>query len=189
MATIDVLGNQIPLIFLTGRDALIPMDQPALTEAAMAMAAAINSVAWEPAHPDYAAAFRGVKGIVFFEGVVTVNGFDMDRPCMDEDDAVFYWESSEFTRNPDPRAQAQTFFHDCWHVVQFKRLGGFARTETERVDREIDAIDHQIEVAALLGCDPSVMTFLADFRDGQGNIQARLAEGVKMHHNKAVGFA
>ncbi len=189
MATINVLGNQIPIIFLVGKDAMIEMDQPAIVEAANAMAKAINTVDWKSAHGAYVDAFRGVKGIVFFEGVVNVNGYDMDRPCMDEDDAIFYWESSEFTKNPDPRAQAQTFFHDCWHVVQFKRMGGFAKDEQDRVDREVDAIDHQIEVATLLGCDPVVMTFLADFRDGQGNIQKRLAEGVKMQHNKTIGFA
>jgi len=188
VATINVLGNKIPVIFLIGKDATIEMDQPAITKAVNAMAAAINATDWK-GRPAYVRAFRGVKGIVFFEGVVNVNGFDMDRPCMDEDDAVFYWESSEFTRNPDPRTQAQTFFHDCWHVVQFKRQGGFAKNEQDRVDREVDAIDHQIEAATLLGCDPSVMTFLADFRDGQGNIQMRLAEGVKMQHNKDTAFA
>lgn len=44
-------------------------------------------------------------------------------------------------------------------------------------------------LATLLGREPSVMTFLADFRDGQGAIQMRLAEGVKMQHNKDTAFA
>ncbi|MDB5425336.1 MAG: hypothetical protein JWQ29_2752 [Phenylobacterium sp.] len=192
MASIEILGQTVPISFRIGDEATIPMDEPGLTAAAEAMARRINDAPWEPAHPEYAAALRGLRGIVFFEGIVEVNGHRMDRPCMDEDDAVFYWESSEFTKNPLPEVQAQTLFHDCWHIVQFK-AGGMADGPAERVAREKDAIDHQIEAAEILGCYPELVAWLKGFRDTPGLIEARLEEGVedKIYHARRPrpGFA
>jgi hypothetical protein len=126
-----------------------------------------------------------MKKIVFFEGKVVVNGTKIDRPCCDQDDAVFYWEGNEFTANMDPRVHANTYFHDCWHVVQFNNAG-WAREEHEQVYREVDAINHQIEVARAVGCRPEDVDFLIRFRDDQGVIQARLQEGL---HNRPAPTA
>lgn len=176
MTDLTILGNKVPLEFLVGKDPKAPLDKDALIAGAKTMVDLINSVTW-PA--DYAAAFRGMKKIVFFEGKIVVNGWEIDRPCCDEDDAIFYWEAEEFLRNPESDVRANTYFHDCWHVVQFKEAGNkFAGDENERVHREVDAINHQIEVAKLLGNDAREIGFLENFRDDQNRIKIRLAEGV-----------
>jgi hypothetical protein len=173
---VKILSREVDVEFKVGLNAALAMDQAALTAGLDQMVALINSVAW-PAQ--YAAAFEGMKKIVFFEGQVQVNTWLVDRPCCDEDDAVFYWEANEFMANTDADVHANTFFHDCWHVVQFKRNGNrYAKDEAERVAREVDAIEHQIEVARLLGCDEREIRFLEDFRDSQTRIIARLDEGV-----------
>ena len=180
--TLRILDVDTPIEFLVGRNATREMDEAALLQGAREMAALINGVAWPP---EYRAAFEGMRKIVFFAGQVEVNGFLLDRPGCDEDDATFYWEAEEFMRNTDADVRANTFFHDCWHVVQFKRSGNqFARGQEERVSREVDAINQQIEVARLLGCDAREIAFLEEFRDSQPRIEARLAEGVetRMRH-------
>lgn len=176
MASIKILGATIPVEFKVGKDAVLPMDQAAILKGAGEMAALINSKTWPPA---FAAAFKGMKKIVFFEGKVKVNGHLIDRPGVDEDDAIFYWEASEFTANTDADVRANTFFHDCWHVVQFKAKGNkFAKDQKEQVAREVDAINQQIAVARILGNDAREIKFLEDFRDDQARIKARLDEGV-----------
>jgi len=175
MASIQILGKTVPLEFLVGREAQRPLNEAALTAGAQEMAALINSKNWSAAQ---AAAFKGINKIVFFEGKVMINGHEMDRPACDEDDAIFYWEAEEFERNSDTDVRANTFFHDCWHVVQFRDRGGFAMTRQEQVAREVDAINRQIEVAEVLGNDDREIQFLRDFRDDQERIKARLDEGV-----------
>jgi hypothetical protein len=176
MASIKVLGARIPVEFKIGKEAVLPMDQAAILKGAGEMAALINSKTWPPA---FAAAFKGMKKIVFFEGKVKVNGHLVDRPGVDEDDAIFYWEASEFNNNTDADVRANTFFHDCWHVVQFKAAGKkFAKGEKERVAREVDALNQQIAVARILGNDAREIKFIEDFRDDQDRIKARLDEGV-----------
>lgn len=176
MASINVLGKTIQIEFQIGQDAKRTLDEAALTQGAQQMAALINSKIWTE---DQKNAFTGIHKIVFFEGKVVVNGHVMDRPCCDEDDAVFYWEAEEFERNTDADVRANTFFHDCWHVVQFKRTGNkFAQGQQEQVEREVDAINEQLKVAEILGNSPGEIEFLRHFRDNQQGIIARLKEGV-----------
>ena len=176
MASIQVLGKTIPIEFMIGDDPKRALDEAALTQGAQDMAALINSCIWTEEQRD---AFTGIKKIVFFEGKVVVNGHVMDRPCCDEDDAIFYWEAEEFERNSDADVRANTFFHDCWHVVQYKRAGNrFANGQAEQVAREVDAINEQLKVAATLGNSPHEIQHLIAFRDNQQGIIARLREGV-----------
>jgi hypothetical protein len=136
----------------------------------------INRTQWPQ---EYVNAFRLMKKIVFFADRVTVNGHVMSRSCCDEDDCIFFWEiDEEFLLNRDADVHGHTLFHDCWHIVQFQRDGGFATQQHVQVAREIEAINHQIKVAQLLGCDEREIQFLRDFRDDQGRILARLEEGV-----------
>ena len=178
MAGINILDKHIPIEFVAGSGASEDdLDQDALLSGAEEMAALINSLDWPPHYRD---AFRGMKKIIFFEGKVTVNGYVMDRPNCDEDDAIFYWEANEFMKNMDADVHANTFFHDCWHVVQFKAAGNqFAYTLTEQLRREVDAITHQIGVAYMLGCSAAEIKHLEDFRADQRLIYARLEEGVE----------
>ena len=86
----------------------------------------------------------------------------MSRSCCDEDDRTFYWEiDEEFLFNRDADVHGHTLFHDSWHIVQFLRDGGFAMQQHVQVAREVEAINHQIKVAQLLGCDDREITFLA----------------------------
>jgi hypothetical protein len=177
-----ILGQDVAVDFLVGQGGK-PMDKQLLLAGLDQMIQKIHSVpVWPPA---YAAAFGQMKKIVFFDGKVEVNGWLVDRPCCDEDDGVFYWEASEFLLNPEADVRANTFFHDCWHVVQFNRnQRRYATDPDERVAREVDAITQQIEVAKLLGCDAREIQFLVDFRASQDGIRTRLAEGVegRMRH-------
>jgi hypothetical protein len=183
MASIDILGKMIPVSFKRAPDATVTMDEGALLAGARDMADKINGVRHWP--PQYRDAFRGMKEIVFFEGTITVNTHPISRSCCDEDDAVFYWESSEFNQNSDADVRANTFFHDCWHVVQFQRSGRFAANEDERLEREVDAVGEQIEVARLLGCSDHEVTHLEAFRTNHGAIVARLAEGLERMFHRA----
>ena len=152
------------------------LDEARLIEGAEEMAALINSCVWAE---EQRSAFTGIKKIVFFEGKVVVNGHVMDRPCCDEDDAIFYWEAEEFERNTDADVRANTFFHDCWHVVQFKRAGNrFAKDQREQVEREVDAINEQLKVCETLGNSPHEIQHLIKFRDDHPEIVKRLKEGV-----------
>ena len=175
MDAIQILGKTVPVEFVEGEGANGPPDHATLLTGAGAMAALINGKNWSD---DQRGAFQGIKKIVFFKGKVRVNGHLMDRPCCDEDDAIFYWEAEEFERNTDADVRANTFFHDCWHVVQFKREGGFAQPGQEQVEREVDAINEQIKVARILGNSPDEIKFLEEFRDDQQRIRDRLEEGV-----------
>ena len=140
------------------------------------MADLINGTTW-PA--EYENAYRLMDKIVFFSDTVLVNTHVMSRSCCDEDDRIFYWEiDEEFLRNRDADVHGHTLFHDCWHIVQFMRDGGFAMQQHVQIAREVEAINHQIRVARLLGCDEREIKFLQDFRDDQGVILARLQEGV-----------
>ena len=177
MPSVTILGLDVDLEFRQSPDAALQLDEPAIMTGLAEMAALINRTEWTP---DQTAAFNLMEKIVFFEGSVVVNNILMDRPCCDEDDATFYWEGSEFMANPDPRVRANTYFHDCFHLVQFGRDGGFAMTRPVQVAREVEAIDRQIEVAQTLGCRPEDIQFLETFRDDQSRIFARLDEGVKM---------
>jgi hypothetical protein len=175
MPSVRVLGVDTPVDFIDGEGAA-PLDRAVLLAGLEDAMALVNRTAGWTA--EERAAFEGMKKIVFFQGQVTVNGWPLSRPGCDQDDAIFYWEAVEFMANTDADVRANTFFHDCWHVVQFKRIGDFARTPGDQVAREIDAIDRQIAVARKLGCDEREIQFLRDFRADQGRIVARLAEGV-----------
>ncbi len=182
MPRVNILDRKITVSFLTGKGAVRSLDKDELLRGAEEMAALIERIDWPER---YRGTFRGMKKIVFFEGSVKVNGYWMDRPCCDEDDAVFYWKAEEFMRNTDADVRANTFFHDCWHVVQFKESGNrFARGQDEQVEREVDATGHQIEVAKLLGCEPREISHLERFMSDNAIIVARLKEGVglPMHH-------
>ena len=177
MASIDILGKNVPIEFEVG-DGAVPgdLDRPRLSASAETMAELINRTDWPSTYRD---AFRSMNQIIFFAGQVMVNGYRMDRPCCDQDDAIFYWEAEEFLKNMDDDVHANTFFHDCWHVVQYKAHGNqYAYTLVDQVEREVDAITHQIGVAHTLGCSPSEIKFLEDFRGDQRLIIARLEDGV-----------
>lgn len=178
MASIQVLDKTIPIEFKMGEGAQRPLDEAGLVAGAERMAALINEKRsqWTAEQKD---AFEGIKKIVFFEGKVMVDGHLMDRPCCDQDDAIFYWEANEFERNTDADVRANTFFHDCWHVVQFRTRGGFAGDQREQVAREVDAIEKQIQVARTLGNDEREIQFLVDFKNDQQGIIDRLEEGVE----------
>lgn len=178
MDSVDILGRNLPVEFVTSPDATIVMDEDRLRAGISEMAAKINGVHWSRIHSE---AFRSMRKLVLFEGSVRVNGHMMSRSCCDEDDAIFFWESSEFDQNTDADVRANTFFHDCWHVIQFQR-DGFARDEAERLHREVDAIDEQILVAQALGCSDHEVGHLRRFRDSHRDILARLKEGVEQLH-------
>jgi len=140
------------------------------------MADLINRTTWPSEYQD---AYRLIDKIVFFSETVEVNTHVMSRSCCDEDDRIFYWEiDEEFLLNRDADVHGHTLFHDCWHVVQFLRDGGFAIQRHVQIAREVEAINHQIKVAQLLGCDEREIKFLRDFRNDQGVILARLEQGV-----------
>jgi hypothetical protein len=175
MQSIHILGQEIPITFASGQVEDESLRQE-LISGVENMAALINAKTWTRAYAD---ALRIMREIVFFDQSVTVNGYLMERPGCDEDDAIFYWEVSEFLANRDDDVHANTLFHDCWHVVQFRGHGNrYANGLTERIEREVDAVDQQIAVAALLGCDEPEIRYLRDFRDNQQRIIARLDEGV-----------
>ena len=79
--------------------------------------------------------------------------------------------------------RANTLFHDCWHVVQFKASGAAVEMD-ERVAREVDALDRQIEVARALDCYQADIDYLTDFRNNPAAIRARLEQGC-VHHRDA----
>lgn len=149
------------------------------------MADLINATRWPP---EYEAAYRLVRKIVFFSDSVLVNTHQMSRSCCDEGDRIFYWEiDEEFLRNRDADVHGHTLFHDCWHIVQFIRDGGFAMGQHVQVAREVEAINHQIKVAQLLGCDDREIEFLRAFRDDQSLILARLEESVHVRQPAGAG--
>lgn len=178
MDSIDILDRQVPVTFEVGEGASEgDLDRDKLLAGANEMAALINRCEWPRR---YAEAFGLMKSIVFFAGKVMVDGTLMDRPCCDQDDAIFYWKASEFLFNTDADVRANTFFHDCWHVMQFRDAGNqYAREQKDQVAREVDAITHQIEVARILGCDAREIKFLQDFQSDQQRIIDRLEEGVE----------
>lgn len=188
MPSIHILGKEVGIEFMIGQGAQIALDEDRLLAGAREMATLINRTEWPADHAD---AFRQMAKIVFFEGQVMVNGYLMDRPCCDTDDAVFYWEGNEFMKNTDADVRANTFFHDCWHVVQFKRANNrYAANRSEELAREVDAINEQIEVARRLGCSANEIDHLEDYRQNQGRIAARLDEGVeRLAAHRAGGMA
>jgi hypothetical protein len=177
MPEFDILDVPKPVAFIDA-DAASPMDRDLLLRGLQEAAELINRTEWTE---EQRSAFNGMREIVFFQGKIDVNGYALERPGCDEKEAIFYWEAVEFLANPDPGVRANTFFHDCWHVVQFKK-DGYATPE-QRVGREVDAIQHQIEVAKRLNCRPEDIAYLQAFEDSQPKIEARLAEGIsEMHH-------
>lgn len=174
MPAINILGHAIPVEFQI-TDPAAHVDRGHILTSLASMAALINRIAWPP---HYAEAFRIMTRIVFFQGTIMVDGYPMDRPCCDQDDAVFYWETVEYLLNMDDDVHANTFFHDCWHVVQFRAAGNkYAYEQEEQVVREVDAINHQIGVAHMLGCSDAEIAHLVAFRANHAAIVARLDEG------------
>ena len=175
MTSVTILGKEIQLEFRDDCSDAATVDS---TVAALAkMVGLINGVAWDESQ---SAAFRMMDRIVFFRDGVTVNGWRSTRPCCDEAKATFYWSVGEFQQNSDADVHGNTFFHDCWHVVQYRNAGdAYPGDDDERVAREVDAIDHQIEVARRLGCDARKISYLRGFRDSPSRIIARLAEGIQ----------
>jgi len=181
MPQVTILDKVVPVEFLIGEAPPFVMDQPALIRGLEDVAHLINTTAWEKEQSD---TFNALKKIVFFEGIIEVNGHRLDRPCCDEDDQIFYWEANEFMANTDSKVRAHTLFHDCFHIIQYWRKRTFANGEKERIDREVEAIDRQIEVAQRLGAHQTYITFLEDFKNDQDRLSRRLAEGVQMRHDK-----
>lgn len=184
MDTISILDRDIPVQFLI-TDLAARVDQAHILALARDMAGLIDRSG--PWSEDEKEAFSCMTRIVFFQGSVMVDGYEMDRPCCDQDDAVFYWEIEEFLRNPQDDVHANTFFHDCWHVVQFRRAGNrYAYTSQEQVEREVDATTRQAIVAGKLGCSADEIDYLIRFSADPGRIRERLAEGVGNAHPNAA---
>ena len=173
-----ILDHDKPVEFID-TDPGRPLDPAALMAGLEAVAELINATAWTEAQRG---AFNGMKKIVFFLGSVEVGAYELRRPGCDEAGAVFYWEVGEFLANTDAGVRANIFFHDCWHVVQFK-ADGFAADEDERVAREVDALNRQIEAAEAMNCYAADIQFLRDFAASPQAIRDRLTFGVEtMHH-------
>ena len=172
MFVITVLGKQLPCLF----DSSIT-DQAKLHGAAsdvVEMANRINAGQWSQAQTN---AFLGTDRIVFFETVMW-HGAAMTRPFMDQEAATFYWEIDEFlTDGVDGPRRPTFFFHDCWHLAQYRKLGGPAKNLTDEVDREVDATDRQIECATVLGCDQPFLDYLTAYRNDRAAIEARIGAG------------
>lgn len=175
MDGVRILGKDIKLEFKRGKDSPGPIAEAPIRAELNAMAALINGKAW-PA--ELAQAYTVLKKIVFFNGRVKVNGALVGRPGIDEKKATFYWEIAEFVAD-DADGHANTLFHDGWHVVQYKRAGNKRATRLkDRVDREVDATDRQIEAARILGSSADDIAFLVGYRDDRPRIEARLGEDV-----------
>jgi len=173
-----LLDNELPVEFID-TDPDRRLDRPALMAGLREVADLINATTWTAAQR---AAFLSMRKIVFFLGSAEVAGYELQRPGCDEAAAVFYWEVGEFLANTDAGVRANILFHDCWHVVQFKALG-FAADEDERVAREVDALERQVEVAEAMNCSPQDIQFLKDFAADQQAIKDRLAFGVENMHD------
>ena len=175
MANVRILGKKIKIRFKRGVNSSGPIDEARILQGVGEMAALINSKTWPP---NLAQAYTGLKKIVFFNGKVKVNNVMVERPGIDERKAAFFWELAEFNRD-DADGHANTLFHDGWHVVQFKRAGNrHAHLIDERVAREVDAVDRQIEAATILGSSADDIAFLVGFRNDPARIRARLLEGI-----------
>jgi hypothetical protein len=181
MAAITILGKAIPISF---EGDISAADRDRISDALVEMTALIDMK--RPWDPRYAAAYTGLKGIVFFAGEILVNQHLMSRPCCDEDDAIFYWEVAEFLQNMEPDLHAHTLFHDCWHVVQYNQTHRFAKPGNEQIEREVDAITHQIAVAEHLGAKQYEIDFLRSFCNAQ-SLGLRIAEGVDDGKGLATG--
>ena len=175
MFVITVLGKQVPCLF----DSSIT-DQAKLHGAAsdvVEMANRINAATWSDAQRQ---AFLGTDRIVFFEKV-TWHGAAMTRPFMDQEAATFYWEIDEFlTDGIDGPRRPTFFFHDCWHLAQYRAKGGPAKDLKDEVDREVDATDRQIECATVLGCDKPFLDYLTAYRNDRGAIETRIGAGYEV---------
>jgi hypothetical protein len=187
MDSVTILGRTMPVEYLVGAGGSA-LDQVALFAGLQEVAALINSVGtWTGNERE---ALSAMNKIVFFSGEIVVNTWKLTRPGCDEDDAVFYWEAVEFMANTDADVRASTFFHDCWHVLQFRRDGGFALTDEIRVAREVEAISRQIEAAGKLGCVDREIAHLQQYLDERALIVARLAEGIdRMDHAQPIARA
>jgi hypothetical protein len=175
---ITILDQDVPVEF-QDNDPAKPLPRADLLQRLTQMAGAIDAKKdlWTPAQRG---AFTGMNRIVIFRGLVDVGGVEMGRPGCDLPNKVFYWQADEFLQVDDAGVRANTFFHDCWHVVQYGK-GGYPKTTEEGVDREVDAVDRQIEVAQVLACYDADLKFLADYEHDRPAIRARLDQGIHTH--------
>jgi hypothetical protein len=175
---ITILDHDVQVEF-QGNDPARPLDPPDLLRRLTAMADAINAKTslWTDAQRK---AFTGITRIVLFRGLVEVGGVAMGRPGCDLPNAIFYWQADEFLQVDHAGVRANTFFHDCWHLVQYAK-SGYPRTVEEGVDREVDAVDRQIEVARVLECYDADLEFLTDYEHDRPAIRARLDQGIHTH--------
>src|SRR5438067_1039080 len=103
--TVTILDKVVSVDFLVGEAPPFALDRNALLSGLADVVRLINATPWRA---EQRAAFNALEKIVFFEGVIRVNGYSMDRPCCDEDDRIFYWEANEFMANTDPAVRAHT---------------------------------------------------------------------------------
>lgn len=180
--SVVILDTEKPVEFID----IDPDDRTPLTEGLQKVADLINAFGdapgWLPAQRE---AFNLMKKIVFFRGTIVVDGYDLSRPGSSQATAVFYWEVGEFLKVADAGVRANTLFHDCWHVAQYEAAGNRGAVEMdERVEREVDALNKQIEVATALKCYQADIDYLVAFRDDPAAIRARLEQGC-VHHTSA----
>lgn len=175
MDAVTILKSAVPYRFLVGASpANAAIDRDALRGELAAMAAAVNAVAWAPPLAD---AFAAMRAITVFVGAVPFGQAMLQRPFTDQATADFYWQADEFAQEWTPAYRATYFLHDCWHVIQYQRDGGSAKTVDEMVQREVEAVDMQIAAARNLACDDQFINFLTNYRNNDAAIRERLQSG------------
>ena len=175
MFVISVLGKQVPCVFdpsLTDSG-----KQTAALTGATGLANAVNAVQAQLTDAQ-TQAFIGVDQVVFFESVIFHHA-SMTRPFMDQENATFYWEIDEFLApGVAYGARRPTFyFHDSWHLAQYRATGRMSNDLQEEVDREVDATQRQLEVAQVLGCDAAFIAYLDEYLHNRDEITARIGQG------------
>lgn len=140
------------------------------------MAMAINR-AKDAFSPDQAKTFELTRTLTIFRSK-TFRGRHISRSFMDQRERNFHWTLGEYLAwDPEPR-RSTAYFHDAWHVRQFLSLGEPPNDEEILIDREVDAMAQQLEVARLMNADQAMIDFLKAFADDRERIRERLRSGI-----------
>jgi len=167
------------MLEILGKD-LVLTYPPALAltaVSAQAMGAVINSHA-AMYGPSEAAAFQALNAITLFSGSINFNDEQMSRSFTDQKTGTFYWLDTEIALYLSAPVMACYFFHDCWHMVQFKQDDGPAATLSDEINREVDAVARQVVVGGKLGVPQYVLDFLTKYGNDRAAIATRIGQGV-----------
>ena len=124
--------------------------------------------------------FRLTDKLVIFSEV-QFRTHRMTRSFMDVQNREFYWATPDLLSvgySAPPRVPC-FYFHDAFHVRQWIRQDRGARLD-QRIAREREATDRQLEVAVIMGADQILIDDLTDYRNSDERIKARLSTGVGM---------